>query len=83
MCNKPNETLTPPKTYCSILNRFLNNRKIPTIPTLLVNGHIAADFSEKADRFHKFFADQCTPVNLNKLPPLYLKTDKKLCNLSI
>ena len=36
------------------------------------------------DLFNKFFADQCTPLNnLNKLPPFYLKTDKKLCNLSI
>ena len=30
------------------------------------------------------FADQCTSVNnLNKLIPFYLKTGKKLCNLSI
>ena len=30
------------------------------------------------------FADQCTLLNnLNKLPPLYLKTERKLCNLII
>ena len=48
---------------------------------LLVNGDINTIFSGKADLFNKFFADQCTPLNnLNKLPPLHLKTDKKLCN---
>ena len=53
------------------------------MPPLLVNGDIITNFSEKADLFNKFFADQFTPLNLNKLPPLYLQTDKKLCNLRI
>ena len=58
------------------------------MPPLLVNGDIITNFSEKADLFKfevlKFFADQFTPLNnLNKLPPLYLQTDKKLCNLRI
>ena len=47
-------------------------------------GDIITNFSKKADLFNKFFVDQCTPINnLNKLPPLYLKTDKKLYYLSI
>ena len=77
MSNKLNDpSLTAPKTYWSILNRFLNNRKIPAIPPLLVNGDIITNFSEKADLFKKFFADQCTLLNnLNKLPPFCLKTD--------
>ena len=84
MSYKLNGPLTAPKTYWSILNRFLNNRKIPAIPLLLVNEDAVTNFSKKADLFNKFFADQCTPLNnLNKLPPLYLRTDKKLCNLSI
>ena len=84
--NKLNDRLTAPKTYWLILNRFLNNRKIPAISSLLVNGDIITNFFEKADLqfFIKFFGDQCTPLNnLNKLPPPYLKTDKKLPNLSI
>ena len=81
MSNKLNDPLTVPKTYWPILNHFLNKRKIPAIPPLLVNGDLIATFSEKDDLFNKFFADQCTP--LNKLPPLYLEIDKKLCNLSI
>ena len=37
-------------------------------------------FPKKTDLFNEFFADPCTRLNnLNKLPPLYLKTD----NLSI
>ena len=66
------------------MNRFLNNRKIPAIPPPLKSGNIITNLFEKADLFNKFFADQCTLLNnLNKLPLVYLKTDKKLCNLSI
>ena len=84
MSNKLNDLLTAPKTYWSILNRFLNNGKIPATIPLLVNGDIITNFSEKVDLLNKFFVDQWTPVNnLNKLPPFYLKTNKKLCNLGI
>ena len=85
MSNKLNDLLAATNTYWSILNRFLNNiTKISVIPPLLVNGDIITSLSKKVDLFNKFFVDQCTPLNnLNKLPPLYLKTDKKLCNLSI
>ena len=58
MSNKLNDPLATPKTYWSILNRFLNNRKIHAIPFLLVNGDIITNLSEKADLFNKFFADQ-------------------------
>ena len=81
---KLNDPLTSPKTYWSILKRFLNNRKIPALLPVLVNVDIITNFSEKPNLFHKICADQCTPLNnLNKLPLLYLKTDKKMCNLSI
>ena len=84
MSYKLKDPLTAPKTYWSILNRSLNNRKIPAIPLLLVNEDAVTNLSEKADLFNKFFADQYTPLNnLNKLPSLYLRTDKKLYNLSI
>ena len=77
MSNKLNDPLTAPKTYWSILNRFLNNRKIPAIPPPLVNGDIITNFSEKADLLNKFIADQCTPFdNLNKLNLFTLKQCK-------
>ena len=44
MSNKLNDTLTAPNTYWSILNRFLNNRKIAAIPSLLVNGDLLQTF---------------------------------------
>ena len=61
--DKLNLPLRAPKTYWSILNHFLNNRKIPAIPRLVVNSDVTTNFSEKADLFNKFFADQnnCTP----------------------
>ena len=49
MSNKLNDPLTASKTYWSILNRFLNNRKIPVITPLLVNGDIITNFCEKPD----------------------------------
>ena len=81
MSNKLNNPLTAPRIYWSILNCLLSNRKILTIPPLLVNGN---KLFRKSWPFNKSFADECTPLNdLNKLAPLYLKTEKKLCNLSI
>ena len=40
MGNKRSDPLPAPKTYWLILNRFLNNRKIPAVPPFLVNGDI-------------------------------------------
>ena len=46
---------TAPKRYWKILNRFLSNKKIPSIPPLLVNGEMISNFSKKAELFIKFF----------------------------
>ena len=75
---------TAPKTYWKILNRFLSNKKIPSIPPLLVNREMISNFSKKAEVFNKFFASQCTPSsNTSTLPPLTIKTDKRLSSLKI
>ena len=63
MIIKLDDPLTAPKTYWSILNGFLNNRKIPALPTLLVNGDIRTNVLEKADLFNNFLVNQCTPLN--------------------
>ena len=47
MCEKLNDPITAPKTYWKIINRFLNNKKIPAIPPLLVNGEIIQNFLKK------------------------------------
>ena len=35
------------KTYWSIINKFLSNKKTPIIPFALVNGELVADFNKK------------------------------------
>ena len=60
MCEKLNDPLTAPKTYWKILNRLLNNKKVPAIPPLLFDGEIISNFSQKAAIFNKYFASQCT-----------------------
>ena len=37
---------TEPKTYWKIIHRFVNNRKTPMIPPVLVNNKIISNFSE-------------------------------------
>ena len=51
-----------PKCYCSILKRFLNNKKIPGIPPLIHNNQFVLDFKEKSELFKSFFAKQCTHI---------------------
>ena len=79
MCGQLNDRITAPKTYWKIISRFLNNREIPAIPPLLLNGEIISNFSQKASIFNKFFASQCTPLqNSSSLPIFYLRTDETL-----
>ena len=58
--------------------------KVPSIPTLLVNGEMVSNFSKKAELFNKFFASQCTPLsNISILAPVAIRTDKRLLSLKI
>ena len=84
MCGQLNDRITAPKTYWKIISRFLNNREIPAIPPLLLNGEIISNFSQKASIFNKFFASQCTPLqNSSSLPTFYLRTDETLSSLNV
>ena len=58
LSQKLSDPSTEPKTYWKIINRFVNNKKTPMIPPLLVNDKIISNFSEKANLFNKFFASQ-------------------------
>ena len=49
------------KTYWAILNRFLNNEKIPLIPPLFNENKFVTDFNEKA----KLFCIFCKIMLLN------------------
>ena len=48
LSQKPIGPSTEPKTYWKIINRFVNNKKTPNKPPLLVNNKIISNFSEKA-----------------------------------
>ena len=74
-----NDPKIGPKTYWSILKRFLNKIKIPTIPPLLVNGTFETDFGKKAGIFNVFFANQCSIINNGSaLPAISYKTNKTI-----
>ena len=71
------------KAYWSILKTFYNDKKIPLIPSLLVDDKFVNDTKTGADIFNNFFAEQCTPLkNDSKLPSnqIYL-TQSKLVSL--
>ena len=52
-----------PKIYWTLLNRFIYNKKIPSIPPLLVDGKIVSDFYEKSNIFNNFI---CINMYSNK-----------------
>ena len=73
-----------PKSYWSILKRFLNKIKLPTVPPLLVNRMFVTDFRKKASIFNIFFAEQCSIFyNGSVLPGINYKIHKRLTNITI
>ena len=60
---------TSSKTYWSILKTFVNGKKIPIIPYLLVNDKFITNFLEKANLFNEFFSKQCQPLQNNSTLP--------------
>ena len=44
-----------PKTYWSVLKRFLNNKRIPCIPSLFHENKLVTDLREKAEIFNSYF----------------------------
>ena len=69
---------TAPKSYWSIISRFLNRRKMPAIPAVLADGKLLFDFKIKTELFNSHFAAQCTPVkNASALPKFKYRTDKR------
>ena len=66
--------------YWSILNTFLNKRKIPMLQPIVFDDGFVNDVGEKVNIFNNCFADQCTPIdNGSRLPlllPLKIKVTK-------
>ena len=55
---KLNNSLLQAKTYWSILKTFYNDKKIPLIPSLLVDNKHVTGIKAKAISFNKYFAEQ-------------------------
>ena len=78
MIKKIADSNTAPKTCWTILNRLLYNKKLPTIPPLLVDGKFVSDFCEKANIFNNFFASISTPIgNATCLPSFSYRTSNR------
>ena len=79
MSAKLDNPSTALKMYWSITSRFFNERKMPAIPTVLVDGKMVSDFKIKSELFNSQFATQCTPdKDASTLPKFKYRTDKRL-----
>ena len=79
MSAKLDNPKTVPKTYWSIINKFVSNKKTPIIPPVFVNGELVSDFEQKANLSKNYFASQCTPIeNSSKLLNFSYETEKIL-----
>ena len=77
---KLNEATIQTKSYWTILKCFYDKKKIPLIPPLLINDKFVTDIKTKANIFNKFFAEQCTPLKSDSVPPTsqHVLTQSKL-----
>ena len=79
MTKKPTDSNTSPKSYWTISNRLLCNKKLPPIPPLLADGKLVSDFCKKANIFNNFFASKCTPINNTScLPSFSYRTGSRM-----
>ena len=79
MTSKLEDAFSAPKTYWTITNHLLYNKKIPAIPPLLANGNFVSDFNKKANLFNNFFASICTPIkNASTLPYFSYRTNSRI-----
>ena len=84
MTKKLADSNTSSKSYWTILNRLLCNKKLPTIPPLLVDGKMVSDFCKKANIFNNFFGSICTPIdNTSCLPSFSSKTGSRIKSFQV
>ena len=60
---------TSSKTNWSILKTFVNGKKVPIIPPLLITDKFVTNFLEKANLFNEFFSKQCQLLQNNSTLP--------------
>ena len=71
MTKKIADSNTSSKNYWTILNRLLYNKKLPTIPLLLVDGKLVTNFCKKANIFSNSFASIRTPIDNKRCSPSF------------
>ena len=69
LTKKINDPNTSNKTHSSIIKTFINGKKTPIIPPLLVSNNLISNFREKANIFKDFFVQQCQPIANNSILP--------------
>ena len=52
------------------MKTFVNGKKSPIIPPLLVNNNLISNFREKDNIFNDFFVQQCQPIANNSFLPM-------------
>ena len=84
MTKKLADSTTSSKTYWTILNRLLCNKKLPTITPLLVDDKLVSDFCKKANISNNFFASICTPIdNTSYLPSFSYRTGSMIKSIHV
>ena len=84
MTKKLADSNTSSKSYWTILNRLLYNKKLPTIPPLLVDGKMVSDFCKKANIFNNFFTSICTPIdNASCLPSFSYRAGNRIKSFEV
>ena len=80
--NDPNSAL---KTYWSILKSFVNGKKIPLIPPILVKDQLVTNFLEKANLFNELFTQQCNTIENDSTLPndLVFETTERISSFDI
>ena len=82
IASKLNDPNSAPKADMSILKSFVNNKKIPLIPPILVNDQLVTQFLEKANLYNEFVTQQCNTIESDKTLPNDLAFETTERNLS-
>ena len=69
LAKKLRDPSTSNKTCWSIIKTFINSKKTPIIPPLLVNSNLISNFREKANIFNDFFVQQLQSIANNSILP--------------
>ena len=85
VASKLNDPNSAPKADRSILKSFINNKKIPLIPSILVNDQLVTQFLEKANLYNEFVTQQCNTSESDNthLNDLAFETTKRILSFDI